>query len=78
MGTVFVSILLMFIVLFRRISLSIVAILPNLLGGLRSAGTHGVVGHSPGHHDHHDCGDHGGYSPWITPFTIFTGFRWNS
>jgi predicted RND superfamily exporter protein len=31
MGTVFVSILLMFVMLFRRISLSIVAILPNLL-----------------------------------------------
>ena len=31
MGTVFVSILLMFVMLFRRVSLSIVAILPNLL-----------------------------------------------
>ncbi len=44
MGTVFVSILLMFIVLFRRISLSIVAILPNLLAACAVLGLMGWWG----------------------------------
>ena len=41
MGMVFVSILLMFIVLFRRVSLAIVAILPNLLA---ACGVLGLMG----------------------------------
>ena len=44
MGTVFVSILLMFIVLFRRVSLSIVAILPNLLAACAVLGLMGWWG----------------------------------
>ncbi len=44
MGMVFVSILLMFIVLFRRISLSIVAILPNLLAACAVLGLMGWWG----------------------------------
>ena len=44
MGVVFVSILLMFIVLFRRISLAIVAILPNLLAACAVLGLMGWWG----------------------------------
>ena len=44
MGMVFVSILLMFIVLFRRVSLSIVAILPNLLAACAVLGLMGWWG----------------------------------
>ena len=44
MGVVFVSILLMFIVLFRRISLSVVAILPNLLAACSVLGLMGWWG----------------------------------
>ncbi len=44
MGTVFVSILLMFIVLFRRILLAIVAILPNLLAACAVLGLMGWWG----------------------------------
>ena len=44
MGTVFVSILLMFIMLFRKISLSIVAILPNLLAACAVLGLMGWWG----------------------------------
>ncbi len=44
MGTVFVSILLMFVMLFRRISLSIVAILPNLLAACAVLGLMGWWG----------------------------------
>ena len=44
MGVVFVSILLMFIVLFRRISLSVVAILPNLLAACAVLGLMGWWG----------------------------------
>ena len=44
MGMVFVSILLMFMVLFRRISLSIVAILPNLLAACAVLGLMGWLG----------------------------------
>ena len=44
MGMVFVSILLMFIVLFRRISLSVVAILPNLLAACSVLGLMGWWG----------------------------------
>ena len=44
MGTVFVSILLMFIMLFRRISLAIVAILPNLLAACAVLGLMGWWG----------------------------------
>ncbi|MYG41298.1 MAG: MMPL family transporter [Nitrospira sp. SB0677_bin_15] len=44
MSTVFVSILLMFVMLFRRISLSIVAILPNLLAACAVLGLMGWWG----------------------------------
>ena len=44
MGTVFVSILLMFVMLFRRVSLSIVAILPNLLAACAVLGLMGWWG----------------------------------
>ncbi len=44
MGMVFVSIFLMFIVLFRRVSLSIVAILPNLLAACAVLGVMGWWG----------------------------------
>lgn len=44
MGMVFVSILLMFIVLFRRVSLAIVAILPNLLAACAVLGLMGWWG----------------------------------
>lgn len=44
MGVVFVSILLMFVVLFRRVSLSIVAILPNLLAACAVLGLMGWWG----------------------------------
>ena len=44
MGVVFVSILLMFIVLFRRVSLAIVAILPNLLAACGVLGLMGWLG----------------------------------
>ncbi len=44
MGVVFVSIFLMFIVLFRRVSLSIVAILPNLLAACAVLGLMGWWG----------------------------------
>ena len=44
MGTVFVSILLMFIMLFRRVSLAIVAILPNLLAACAVLGLMGWWG----------------------------------
>ncbi len=44
MGMVFLSILLMFIVLFRRVSLSIVAILPNLLAACAVLGLMGWWG----------------------------------
>ncbi len=44
MGTVFVSILLMFAMLFRRVSLSVVAILPNLLAACAVLGLMGWWG----------------------------------
>ena len=51
----------MFLLLFRSLSLALIALAPNMLAAGMVLGVMGLAGHSPGYHDDHHCCDCGGH-----------------